>query len=125
MKLLKSISEAVKLEEGFSGYRVISSDTAADCWGNCLDALATMLRKELNTSKKQKKQSKYNTSGAVNVAMILLEKLKKDVAMSMDLEQLAKDTADQLLVEALDTSLAPAHIKQLGKFAAQLDALVK
>jgi coenzyme F420-reducing hydrogenase alpha subunit len=98
MSIFKQIHAEVKeteqINEGIMSYTVNGSDTAADLYGKCIDALVPVLRKGL-----KEKGNEYNTTGYENVAMVLLEKFKQDIKYSK-LAPLAREVGKKCLDEA-------------------------
>ena len=74
-QLLETNASIKKLDEGVSDLSVVGSDGASDCWYSVkkemLKAALPLLKKEMLD-----KGNEFNTSGAINVAMILVEKFQ-------------------------------------------------
>lgn len=103
------------LNEGFTHYSVHGSDTASDdFYGKlCLD-IAKCLEKIL-----KRESNPYNTSGAVNVAMIIKEHLGPGFFnQSAEVKKVARMAKDQLQKEIDEMEAGPAfpererHIKE-------------
>lgn len=74
-QLLESNTTNKQLNEGVLDLTVVGSDGASDCWyfvkKEMLKVALPLLKKEMLD-----KGKKFNTTGAINVAMILVEKFK-------------------------------------------------
>ncbi len=85
------------LSEGFMGYSVVDSDTAADLWHDCKktdgsgEAVAACLTKGANY-----KNNEYNTPGWINAAMVMTEKYMKLAQSSPKMGALAKKLAEHI-----------------------------
>jgi hypothetical protein len=103
----KEAEEVAKLSEGIMSYSVVGSDTTADLYfGEVLNAVVSVLHKGLKF-----KGNKYNTTGAENVAMILLEKFKNDIPHNPKMAELARSLGKRFLDEA---DGAEKELKSLG-----------
>lgn len=88
MDLLKELlKQNENLNEGFTDYTVMKSDSAADAFSNLCDEMAKQLKEVLKDP-----GNKYNTRGSVNVAMIFTEYLMGFSGVSEKLSNVAKMT---------------------------------
>jgi hypothetical protein len=88
MSLLR---ELVELKEGFSSYTVNGSDTAADAYEEMCNVMAASLAKALKFE-----GNRYNTTGAINVAMIVKEHLLPGKLINDKLQAIVKKALDKL-----------------------------
>lgn len=95
--LLKELLTPVKEEEiaeGFTDYKVMASDNAADALGVLSIEIAKCLKKLA-----REKANEYNTSGPINVAMIVIEYLSKFSDVNHELTTVVKDIIPMLQKE--------------------------
>lgn len=121
MKILQNLLETSKLApfiaEGFSGFTVAGSDSAADLHTDACSAAEKVLRKGLKSQ-----GNAYNTHGTLNVAMILVEKFKADVCAYGGMNDLAKEVLVKLDQEIKTSDAGPEYLAAMKKFYKQLKA---
>lgn len=90
IKKLASTIQQQDLLEGFSGYTVNDSDSAADLFDTMLSSIAKTLSKGMAD-----KGNSYNTPGYINVAMIAKEYLKPFAGKNGSLDAVVKKAIDE------------------------------
>lgn len=106
-QLERMIEDSVNkiLKEGFDSYTVMGSDNAAIAASRIFENVEKQLLKELKS-----KGNAYNTSGPINVAMILLEFINPRAVYYMFNDNFINKVLDALEPEAEKINLLKKYI---------------
>jgi hypothetical protein len=146
VKVQELLAQSELINEGFWAISVNGSDTAGDLWGNCQDMmehadygmldspklkLAAQAKLLLPVLKRALEDTEtdsdpYNTHPTLNVAMVLVEKLKEQLAVSKPLREFGAKVAQQLKTEAeARQNQKHEYTVAMIRFAGELDKLTK